>query len=70
MTYEIRDLEGRCLYRGSDLELACEIHDQDPGAHLVICPSATGTRLREDLAGEPWCGPRASTADGLAAACR
>jgi hypothetical protein len=33
-TYEVEDAAGRCLYRGTDLELACDIHDHDPGAHL------------------------------------
>lgn len=39
MPYEIHDAEGHCLYRGDDLELACEIHDQDSGACLVVLPS-------------------------------
>ena len=33
-TYEVDDAAGRCLYRGTDLELARDIHDHDPGAHL------------------------------------
>jgi hypothetical protein len=32
--YEVDAAAGRCLYRGTDLELACDIHDHDPGAHL------------------------------------
>jgi hypothetical protein len=40
MPYEIDDAEGRCLYRGDDLELACEIHDREPSAHLVLLPAA------------------------------
>jgi hypothetical protein len=42
MWYEIDDADGRCLYRGTDLELACEIHDQDPAAHLLVLPASTG----------------------------
>lgn len=41
--YEVDDAAGRCLYRGTDLELACEIHDLDPAAHLLHCDS--GPRL-------------------------
>jgi hypothetical protein len=42
MPYEIDDGAGRCLYRGDDLELACELHDQYPSARLVILPATTG----------------------------
>lgn len=34
VAYEVADAAGRCLYRGTDLGLACEVHDGDPGAHL------------------------------------
>jgi hypothetical protein len=34
MPYEVDDRDGRCLYRGDDLELACEIHDQVQSARL------------------------------------
>jgi hypothetical protein len=45
VAYEVDDAWGRCVYRGSDLELACEIHDRDPGAHLSRCvPVPTGDR--------------------------
>jgi hypothetical protein len=37
VAYEVDDAAGRCLYRGTDLELACEIHDQDAAAHLSRC---------------------------------
>jgi hypothetical protein len=36
MPYEIVDGDGRCLYRGNDLELACKIHDQDRSAQFVV----------------------------------
>jgi hypothetical protein len=39
MPYEIVDAQGRCLYRGDDLALACEIHDRDPAARLMIPPA-------------------------------
>jgi hypothetical protein len=43
MWYEIDDADGGCLYRGTDLELACEIHDLDAAAHLLVLPpSAVG----------------------------
>jgi hypothetical protein len=42
MSYEIDDRDGRCLYRGDDLGLACEIHDQNPTARLVMLPVPTG----------------------------
>lgn len=38
MPYEVADADGRCLYRGDDLELACEIHDQLRTAHLRRLP--------------------------------
>jgi hypothetical protein len=55
MPYEV-DTDGRCLYRGHDLELACEIHDQVPTAVLLTLPSqpATGADRR---ARSPWKGP-------------
>ncbi len=33
---EVDAADGTCLYRGTDLELACEIHDATPGAHLIL----------------------------------
>jgi hypothetical protein len=36
MTYEVDSTEGRCLYRGDDLELACDIYDHERDAHLVL----------------------------------
>jgi hypothetical protein len=51
MTYEIRDGQGRCLYRGNDLALACEIHDQDRDARLVrVAP--TDLRRNTDVPGQ------------------
>lgn len=44
MSYQVDSADGRCLYRGNDLELACEIHDQLPDAHLVVMPSQTDPR--------------------------
>jgi hypothetical protein len=38
MPYEIDDADGRCLYRGDDLALACEIHDGVPTARLLVLP--------------------------------
>jgi hypothetical protein len=56
MPYEVDTADGRCLYRGHDLGLACEIHDQVPTAVLVVLPShhatATDHRVRT-----PWKGP-------------
>jgi hypothetical protein len=45
VTYEIRDSQGRCLYRGNDLALACEIHDHDPRARLAMIPFAADPRV-------------------------
>jgi hypothetical protein len=39
MAYEVDTADGRCLYRGDDLALACEIHDQLPTAHLRVVPA-------------------------------
>jgi hypothetical protein len=39
MPYEVDTADGRCLYRGEDLALACEIHDGVPAARLVILPA-------------------------------
>jgi hypothetical protein len=52
MPYEVDTPDGRCLYRGDDLELACEIHDQDPTAVLVTLPATTERRTTT-----PWKGP-------------
>jgi hypothetical protein len=50
VAYEVDDALGRCLYRGMDLELACEIHDGDPGAYLSRCvPVEEG-----DKGDRPW----------------
>lgn len=39
-TCEVDDANGECLYRGTDLALACEIHDATPGAHLLLATAA------------------------------
>jgi hypothetical protein len=48
--YEVDECAGRCLYRGTDLELACEIHDVNPSARLSRCDAAprTGHEPAED----------------------
>jgi len=33
--YEVDDSLGRCIYRGTDVELAHEIYAADPHAHLL-----------------------------------
>jgi hypothetical protein len=38
MTYEVDSALGRCLYRGEDLELACDIYEHEKDAHLEILP--------------------------------
>ncbi|MCW2611267.1 MAG: hypothetical protein QOC93_640 [Actinomycetota bacterium] len=38
MTYEVDDALGCCLYRGDDLELACDIYEHERDAHLEIRP--------------------------------
>jgi hypothetical protein len=51
MPYEVDAADGRCLYRGYDLELACEIHDQLPTAHLrFVAPP----RPRAGTPDRPW----------------
>ena len=35
VAYEVTAPDGTCQYRGTDLELACDIHDRLPDAHLV-----------------------------------
>jgi hypothetical protein len=43
MSYEVDSASGRCLYRGDDLELACDIYDHETGAHLQLSvTTATG----------------------------
>lgn len=42
MPYQVDSTEGRCLYRGEDLELACELLDQEPTARLVTLPAVAG----------------------------
>jgi hypothetical protein len=38
MTYEVDSALGRCLYRGDDLELACDIYEHEIDAHLQLLP--------------------------------
>ncbi|HEY0486358.1 MAG TPA: hypothetical protein VGD72_08925 [Mycobacteriales bacterium] len=38
MTYEVDSAQGSCLYRGDDLELACDIYEHEKDAHLQILP--------------------------------
>ena len=45
MNYEVKAADGTCLYRGTDLELACGIHDQEHGAHLRLLPAPVRTCL-------------------------
>jgi hypothetical protein len=46
MTYEVDSAIGRCLYRGDDLELACDIYEHEKDAHLqiVAAPPAAANR--------------------------
>jgi hypothetical protein len=63
MPYEVDTADGRCLYRGHDLGLACEIHDQVPTAVLLTLPSSrpthSGSRTRA-----PWKGPAVARRPG------
>ena len=63
MSYQVDSADGRCLYRGNDLELACEIHDQLPDAHLVVMPPPRS--LTESSAAMPWKGPSDLTGGSL-----
>jgi hypothetical protein len=38
MTYEVDSARGTCLYRGDDLELACDIYEHETDAHLQLLP--------------------------------
>ncbi|HEV7825164.1 MAG TPA: hypothetical protein VGP02_09680 [Mycobacteriales bacterium] len=44
MAYEVDSALGTCLYRGDDLELACDIHDHETGAHLQVIPDVPDER--------------------------
>ena len=58
MPYEVDTADGRCLYRGEDIELACEIHDQVPTAVLTVLRAGDAiapTTARRTEA--PWKGP-------------
>jgi hypothetical protein len=39
MSYEVDSALGCCLYRGDDLELACDIYEHEKDAHLQIVPA-------------------------------
>jgi hypothetical protein len=41
MAYEVDSAQGTCLYRGEDLELACDIYEHETGAHLQLLPVAS-----------------------------
>jgi hypothetical protein len=58
MPYEVDAADGRCLYRGYDLELACEIHDQAPTARLLVLATST---LSGDVEAS-WTGPSVASA--------
>jgi hypothetical protein len=51
MTYEVDNAIGGCLYRGHDLELACDILEHESGAHLQILPDAPAAEERPTGAG-------------------
>ena len=55
MSYHVDSADGRCLYRGNDLELACESHDDVADAHLVVRPAPRS--VSELSAQMPWKGP-------------
>jgi hypothetical protein len=38
MAYEVDSALGTCLYRGDDLELACDIYEHETDAHLQVVP--------------------------------
>jgi hypothetical protein len=42
MPYQVDTADGACLYRGNDLELACDLHDHAPFARLVVLPPMSG----------------------------
>jgi hypothetical protein len=44
MTYEVDSSIGSCLYRGHDLELACDILEHESGAHLQMFPDVSTTQ--------------------------
>ena len=54
MPYQVNASDGRCLYRGGDIELACEIYNCAHGATLCTLPTpsapqALGTRFRTGM---------------------
>ena len=58
MPYEVDAADGRCLYRGYDLELACEIHDQTTTARLLVLATPTPSGDVE----ASWTGPSVASA--------
>jgi two-component system NarL family sensor kinase len=55
MPYEVASASGACLYRGDDLELACEIHDAILTASLVtLVPPPVRTPVREPEKLKGW----------------
>jgi hypothetical protein len=59
MTYEVDSADGSCLYRGDDLGLACEIHDELATARPVVSarPPAVPRRTADSGVRAPWKGP-------------
>ena len=52
VAYEVDSLEGSCIYRGNDLELACEIYDATPAAVLHAIRGSEDSQLRPSPV--PW----------------
>jgi hypothetical protein len=50
MPYQVDSSDGCCIYRGNDLELACEIYEATPSATLLIsCPQDSERSLQSKL---------------------
>jgi hypothetical protein len=65
MPYELDTVDGSCLYRGNDLALACELHDQVPTARLFIL-TAVGSQPNSPPHYErrrPWKGPSSTLSE-------
>jgi hypothetical protein len=63
MSYEVDDALGHCLYRGGDLELACDIYEHEIGAHLQLIADQPGRENDPRPSGAGWDrAPRARTA--------
>ena len=55
MPYQVISADGACLYRGNDLELACDIHDHVPAARLTVLPNTWRGRGRPVERPDPAC---------------